>query len=240
MAKTKRDLLTIAYDESGAMFRRSPYGMALQFAITNDFTKTARDKLLSKFPEHHKRLAQYLTGGTVSNKEITQLPENIKQEVIRAHQLDQYPERKEFITKGSTKGEPNPKYNPRSNLLSTWNEGHDENYQPHISKETTYSLGHVRFTPDKQGGATMTDVYDVDPNQELGDDPYKPITGNVSDLVEGDIEKGQRINIFGRQFKAPFDIPVASRAYDISKFLGINKPMKYNVKFNREDLQINK
>jgi hypothetical protein len=239
MAKTKRDLLTIAYDEGGAMFRRSPYGMALRFAITNDLTKTARDKLLSKFPEHQKRLAQYLTGGTVSNKEITQLPENIKKEVIKAHQLDQYPDRKEFYTKGSKKGEPNPKYNPRSNLLSTWNEGYDENYRPQISKETTYSLGHVQFIPDGKGGYTMTDVYDVDPNEELGDKTYKPITGNVSDLVEGDIEKGQRINILGRQFKAPFDIPVASRAYDISNFLGINKPMKFNVKFNRKDLQIN-
>ena len=94
--------------------------------------------------------------------------------------------------------------------------------------------------PDEKGGFTMTDTYDVDPNEELGDKAYKPLTGNVSDLVEGDIEKGQTINLFGRQFKAPFDVPVASRAYDISKFLGINKPLKYNVKIDRKDLQIRK
>ena len=126
MAKTKRDLLTIAYDEGGKKFRRSPYGKALQFAITNNLTKTARDRLLQRFPEHYKRLAQYLTGGTVSNKEITKLPDNVKKEVIKAHLNNQYPRRQEFITKGSGKGEPNPKYNPRSTLLSTWNQGYDK------------------------------------------------------------------------------------------------------------------
>lgn len=219
MAKNKRDLLSIAYDKTGEMFRRSPYGIALRFAITNDLTKTARDKLLSKFPEHHKRFAQYLTGGTVGNKDITWLPDHIKQDIIKAHQLNQYPEREKFITKGSTKGKLNPKYNPNSNLLSTWNQGHDENFQPHISTETTYSLGHVQFIPDGKGGYTMTDVYDVDPNQELGDEPYKRLRSTRSDLVEG----GQ----------------LASRLDDFANFLGINKPMKFNVKFNREDLQIN-
>ena len=240
MAKPKRDLLTIAYDTTGALFRNSPQGKALQFAITNNLTKTARDRLLQRFPEHYKRLAQYLTGGTVSNKDIMTLPENVKKELIIAHLNNQYPEREEFITKGSSKGEPNPKYNPRSTLLSTWNQGYDKNYQRQISNETTYSLGHVRMIPDKKGGFTMTDTYDVDANEELGDKAYKPLTGNVSDLVEGDIEKGQTINLFGRQFKAPFDIPVASRAYDLSKWLGINKPMKYNVKIDRKDLQIRK
>ena len=65
----------------------------------------------------------------------------------------------------------------------------------------------------------MTDVYDVDPNQELGDEPYKRLRSTRSDLVEG----GQ----------------LASRLDDFANFLGINKPMKFNVKFNREDLQIN-
>ena len=240
MAKNKRDLLTIAYEEGGKKFRRSLTGKALQFAITNNLTKTARDRLLQRFPEHYKRLAQYLTGGTVSNKEITKLPENVKKELITAHLNNQYPHRQEFITKGIKKCKPNPKYNPRSTLLSTWNEGYDKNYNPQISKETTYSLGHVQMTPDGQGGFTMTDTYDVDPNQELGAKAYKPLMGNVSDLVEGDIEKGQRINFLGRQFKAPFDIPIASRVYDLSQFLGINKAMEYNVKIDRKDLQIQK
>ena len=46
----------------------------------------------------------------------------------------------------------------------------------------------------------------------MGADPYKPLRGTASDLQEG----GQ----------------LASRLYDLSKFLGITGDMRYNVKFD--------
>ena len=209
MNKNKRDLLTIAYDTSGELFRRSPYGQALNLAVTNDLTKTARDKLLNRFPEHYKRFGQYLTGGTVGNKDITELPDHIKKHIVEAHHLNQYPDRKRspVLKKDSfygKKGDPNPEYNPKSNTLRLYN----------FPDETSLSLGHVQFKPDKKGGATMTDIWDVDSFNSS-----KPLRGYKSDLVEG-----------GK---------LAARAYDVSKWLGINRNLKYNVKFSRKDLQIN-
>tara|TARA_R100000458_G_C8256153_1_gene232273 strand:- start:288 stop:926 length:639 start_codon:yes stop_codon:yes gene_type:complete len=200
--------LTIAYDTSGELFRRSPYGQVLKLAVTNDLTKAARDKLLNRFPEHYKRFGQYLTGGTVGNKDITELPAHIKKEIVKAHHENRYPERNKppVFEKDSfwgKKGEPNPAYKPKSDLLHLYD----------ASNETALSLGHVRFKPDKEGGATMTDVYDVDEWKP------KPLRGIKSDLAEG----GQ----------------LAARAYDLSRWLGINKDLKYNVKFSRKDLQIN-
>ena len=207
-AYNKRDSLTIAYDTAGALFRNTPQGRLLKFIITNNLSKSARDKLLENQPEHVKRYIQYLTGGTVGNKTITKLPDKVKKEVIEAHLANQYPERKDqFLPKDSyygKKGDPNPKWNPKSNLLKLYNK----------SPETHKSLGHVQFTPDGQGGYTLTDIYDVDETR------HKPLRGFTTDLAEGG--------------------PRAAYAYDISKFLGINKNLKYNVKFTRKDLQINK
>ena len=207
-AYNKRDSLTIAYDTAGALFRNTPQGKLLKFIITNNLTKSARDKLLKNQPEHVKRYIQYLTGGTVGNKPITELPDKVRKEVIEAHLANQYPEKQnQFLLKDSyygKKGDPNPMYNPKSNLLKLYNK----------SPETHMSLGHVQFTPDGQGGYTLTDTYDVDETR------HKPLRGFTIDLAEGG---------------AP-----AAYAYDISKFLGINKNLEYNVKFNRKDLQIKK
>jgi len=215
LSKNKRDLLTIAYDTSGAMFRRSPYGQALKFAVTNNLTKAARDKLLNRFPEHYKRFAQYLTGGTVGNKEITELPDHIKKEIVKAHHENRYPERNKspVLEKDSfygKKGDPNPEYKPKSNLLNLYK----------ASDETSHSLGHVQFKPDEKGGYTMTDTWDVDEWKFKRANSGLPLRGYQTDLIEG-----------GR---------LAARAYDLSKWLGINRNMKYNVKFSRKDLKIKK
>ena len=81
------DLITDLYERSGEAFRGSGIGKVVKNMITSDFTKKQRDKVLDKFgaPEHYKRFAQYLTGGTVGNKDITNLPENVKKDVVRSH-----------------------------------------------------------------------------------------------------------------------------------------------------------
>ena len=208
MAEKKRDLLTIGYDNTSKAFRHSLFGKLVKHTITNDFTKTQRDKLLNRFPEHYKRFAQYLTGGTVGNEDITWLPDHIKKEIIQAHHENRYPERNKspvlqedgFYGK---KGDPNPTYNPNSNLLNLYK----------TSPETAHSLGHVRFTPDEKGGYTLTDTWDVDHST-------KPFSGFNIDLVEG--------------------AEPAAFAYDLSKWLGINRDMHYNVKFDPNELKINK
>ena len=76
----------------------------------------------------------------------------------------------------------------------------------------------MQYIPDGKGGYTMTDTYKVD-SYKMG---YKnrPLSGYKGDLLEG----GEK----------------AAYAYDLSKWLGINKPFKYNVKFSRDDLKIKK
>ena len=214
------NIMSSVYDKSGEMFRDSLLGKLTKGAITSDFTKTQRDKVLDKFgaPEHYKRFAQYLTGGTVGDKDITNLPENVKKDVVKSHFLGTekdpnahllpylgYPEKEKTIIGGKFKGQPNPNYNPASNLLSTYT-------QPN---RTAYSLGHVQFKPNQGGGYTMTDIYKVDSNKSMGARPYIPLITKKADLGEGGI--------------------LASRLYDLSKFLGINNPMKYNVKFDVEN-----
>ncbi len=214
-----RDLITSLYEKSGEAFRGSPVGKLVKNVVTSDFTKTKRDQVLDKFgaPEHYKRFAQYLTGGTVGNKDITNLPENVKKDVVRSHFMGTekdpdahlvpylgYPEKEKKIIGGKHKGKPNPSYNPDSTLLSTYNN----------PARTAYSLGHVQFKPKDDGGFTLTDTYDVDSNVSMGAKPYKPLRGTRTDLTEG----GQ----------------LASRLYDLSKFLGINQPMKYNVDFEAQ------
>ena len=81
-----------------------------------------------------------------------------------------------------------------------------------INELYDFKNGNVQFKPNKDGGYTLTDTYDVDSNVSMGADPYKPLRGTASDLQEG----GQ----------------LASRLYDLSKFLGITGDMRYNVKFD--------
>ena len=207
------NIMSSVYDKSGEMFRDSLLGKLTKGAITSDFTKTQRDKVLDKFgaPEHYKRFAQYLTGGTVGNQDITSLPVDVQKDILTAHSEGKYPQKQEFIPKGKfnplgqAKSKPNPNYNPDSNLLSTYT-------QPN---RTAYSLGHVQFKPNQGGGYTMTDTYKVDSNESMGARPYIPLITRKADLGEGGI--------------------LASRLYDLSKFLGINNPMKYNVKFDVEN-----
>ena len=202
-----RNVISPIYDVGGKMFRDSLLGKLTKGAITSDFTKTQRDKVLDKFgaPEHYKRFAQYLTGGTVGNKDITSLPVDVQKDILTAHSQGEYPQKEEFIIGGKFKGKPNPNYNPDSNLLSTY-------MQP---TRTAFSLGHVQFKPNQGGGYTMTDTYKVDSNESMGAKPYIPLLTKKADLGEGGI--------------------LASRLYDLSKFLGINNPMKYNVKFDVEN-----
>tara|TARA_R100000234_G_scaffold58427_1_gene35267 strand:- start:19 stop:699 length:681 start_codon:yes stop_codon:yes gene_type:complete len=201
------NIMSSVYDKSGEMFRDSLLGKLTKGAITSDFTKTQRDKILDKSgaPEHYKRFAQYLTGGTVGNKDITSLPVDVQKDILTAHSEGNYPQKQEFITGGKFKGKPNPNYSPDSNLLSTYT-------QPN---RTAYSLGHVQFRPNQGDGYTMTDTYKVDSNESMGARPYIPLITRKADLGEGGI--------------------LASRLYDLSKFLGINNPMKYNVKFDVEN-----
>jgi len=213
-----KDMLTTVYDKSGEMFRDSLFGKLFKKAATSDFVKKGRNKLLdiSGAPEHYKQYAKYLTGGTVGNKEITELPENIKKDVVKAHfqtptdenPFTGYPEKEKTIAAGINKGKPNPSYNPESTSLQLYDQ----------SDETAYTLGNVQFKPDKEGGYTLTDTYDVDDPRELGArQPYKPFRDTHPDLQEG-----------GRP---------ASILYDVSKFLGLTGDMKYNVKFDKGDFK---
>tara|TARA_R100000353_G_scaffold174462_1_gene142487 strand:+ start:954 stop:1748 length:795 start_codon:yes stop_codon:yes gene_type:complete len=230
------DLITKLYEEGGKRFRSSLPGKVIKNVITSDLVKTGRDKILDTVgaPEHYKQFAQYLTGGTVGNKDITELPDDVRKDIKVSHMMGNYPEKFETITSpkygqmeaaakkeaeltgddssyksivhGSGAKIPNPDYNPESTLLSTYGR----------PDRTAYTLGHVQFKPDQDGGFTMTDTYKVDSNESFGDAPYKPLRGYKSDLREG-----------GR---------LASRAYDLAKFFGVNQPMKYNVKFKKEDM----
>ena len=82
-----RDLITTLYEGSGDMFRRSIPGKLVKGVVTSDVVKKGRNKLLdmSGAPEHYKQFAKYLTGGTIGNKDITELPANIRSDVIAAH-----------------------------------------------------------------------------------------------------------------------------------------------------------
>tara|TARA_R100001510_G_scaffold22858_1_gene20046 strand:- start:72 stop:785 length:714 start_codon:yes stop_codon:yes gene_type:complete len=213
-----KDMLTTVYDKSGEMFRDSLFGQLFKKTVTSDFVKKGRDKLLDTVgaPEHYKQYAKYLTGGTVGNKEITELPENIKKDVIKAHfqvptdeiPFTGYPDKEKTIAEGKFKGKPNLNYDPSSTRLQLYDQ----------DDETAYTLGNVQFKPNKEGGYTLTDTYDVDSPEEMGfRQPYKPFRTIHPDLLEG-----------GRP---------ASILYDLSKFLGTTGDMKYNVKFDKGDFK---
>tara|TARA_Y100001968_G_scaffold123663_1_gene112627 strand:+ start:2779 stop:3891 length:1113 start_codon:yes stop_codon:yes gene_type:complete len=99
---------------------------------------------------------------------------------------------------------PNPNYNPKSTLLSTYGSGYTG------SKRTLGSLGHLNFVPEKNDkgeliGYRIKDTWDVDPDRN-----YKPWKSkHHGDLIEGGV--------------------VAARAYDLAKKLGTAKDFKYDV-----------
>tara|TARA_R100000458_G_scaffold21118_1_gene18898 strand:- start:335 stop:1117 length:783 start_codon:yes stop_codon:yes gene_type:complete len=241
------DQITALYNQSGKAFRDSRVGKLVKSAITSDTTKKLRDLAIDKigFQEHEKRFIQHLTGGTVGNKPITELPEKLITGLSIAHARGDYPELKETIPskhygkmvaaaeqeaaltgdsssfKSIVHGDgamvPNPNYNPDSKLLSTYGSP---------GTETAWTLGHVQMTENPDGSLRMTDTYDVDSNISMGDEKYVPLIGERSDLIEGT----KRIKMLGREY----DIPLASRAHDISVWLGVNQDMRFDVNIPKE------
>ena len=241
----------------GQRWRGSRAGKVVKDLITSDTTKRIRDahlKILGEDREHIKRFAQYLTGGTVGNKDITDLPEGVKKDIIKSHRRGNYPNRTEFLTKKFTpelkkkqdaiyeqlgagkisEAEKekqikelflykNPSYNPRSSLLST--------YGNSTKRRTSGSIGHGQFTKDEDGNYTLTDRWKVDDPRSFKDDPYYKDKRHLLQYKpwkseeHPDLREGKKIG---------------ARAYDISKFLGINKDLNYNVKFKGSNVDKNK
>ena len=147
----RRDLSIV-----GSLVRASEPGKLLKLAITNRYTMGGRDRLLNKIlkdkPEY-KRFIQYLTGGIKGDK-ITTLSPKVKEDVIRAHQAGNYPDRTQYLPgayihtkeKGLQKVE-NPAYNPNSNLLSTY----DEPKKYKANSRTQNQLGHALLIPTDTG-----------------------------------------------------------------------------------------
>jgi len=226
----KRDLLTIGYNVSGKAFRSSALGKFTKFAVTNPATKAVRDLALSKTPEHYKRFAQYLTGGT--RGDITKLPKEIIQDIAIAkfqgqhdaktgiintyddHFLLKHKEKADALRK---KGDQTGDWTELDTLLS------DKKNYSKGRVETYGSIGHGHLKDNKDGTHTLKDIYDVDHEKD-----YKPLRGTHFDLQEGTIRRK------GKEY------PIASRLYDASKWLGITGDMKYNVKIKNKDLKINK
>lgn len=238
-----KDRLTILYDTSGEKFRNSRVGKLVKSVITSDTTKRLRDLAIDKvgLKEHEKRFIQHLTGGTVGNQTITEVPDSVISGVAMAHSRGGYRDRREFIPSpkyqdmvkaaekeaeisgdessynaivhGDGANIPNPSYNPDSKLLSTYGS----------NDETRMSLGHVTMNPNKDGSFQMTDTYDVD-----GFGKHTPLRGTKSDLIEGNKE----IELFGKKY----DLPLASRAHDISTWLGIDQDMHYNVNIPKKNI----
>mgnify|MGYP003140561588 CR=1 FL=1 len=217
------DQITALYNQSGEKFRDSRVGKLVKSAITSDTTKRLRDLAIDKlgFQEHEKRFIQHLTGGTVGDQPITELPESSLRRISIAHARGNYPDRRELIADPNNLefGQiPNPNYNPESTLLSTYGMG----------KETANTLGHVQMNENPDGSFRMTDTYDVDSNISMGDKKYVPLIGERSDLVEGT----KKIKLLGREY----EIPLASRAHDVSVWLGVNQDMKFDVNIPKQNI----
>ena len=215
------DQITALFNQSGEKFRNSRVGKLVKSAITSDTTKRLRDLAIDKIglQEHEKRFIQHLTGGTVGNQPITELPESALRGLSIAHARGDYPDRRELIADPNNLefGQiPNPNYNPDSTLLSTYG----------MSKETANTLGHVQMNENPDGSFRMTDTYDVDSNISMGDEKYVPLIGERSDLMEGT----KKIKMLGREY----EIPLASRAHDVSVWLGVNQDMKFDVNIPKE------
>tara|TARA_R100000234_G_scaffold95085_1_gene63363 strand:+ start:162 stop:959 length:798 start_codon:yes stop_codon:yes gene_type:complete len=241
--------LTTLYNQSGKAFRNSKVGKLVKSAITSDTTKRIRDLAIDKagLKEYEKRFLQHLTGGTVGNKPITELPDKVIMGLSIAHARGDYPDLKKTIKspdygkmvaaaekeaeltgdessfKSIVHGDgaqiPNPNYDPNSKLLSTYS----------LGKSTAYTLGHVQMNPNQDGSFRMTDTYDVDSNVSMGDNKYQPLVGERSDLVEGT----KKVELFGREF----EIPVASRMHDVSVWLGVNKEMTFDVTIPKKTIE---
>ena len=246
------DQITALYNQSGEKFRDSRVGKLVKSAITSDTTKRLRDLAIDKlgFQEHEKRFIQHLTGGTIVNQPITELPESMIRSLSIAHARGDYPELKETIPskhygkmvaaaekEAALTGDsssfksivheggaevPNPKYKPDSKLLSTYA----------MKDETAYTLGHVQMNENPDGSFRMTDTYDVDSNVSMGNKKYVPLVGERSDLTEGT----KRIEVFGRKY----EIPLASRAHDISVWLGVDQDMKFDVNIPKKNIDVAK
>tara|TARA_R100001443_G_scaffold49383_1_gene61721 strand:+ start:66 stop:788 length:723 start_codon:yes stop_codon:yes gene_type:complete len=224
-----KDRLAILYNESGKKFRDSRVGKLVKSAITSDTTKRLRDIAIDKIgaKEHEKRFIQHLSGGTVGNKPITELPEKLLTGLSISHARGSYPNKRELINNPDNpeglsdlgpQKVPNPNYNPNSTLLSTYAMG----------AETAHTLGHVQMTSNKDGSFQMTDTYNVDSNVSMGDEKYTPLVGERSDLVEGT----KHIELFGKKFQ----IPVASRMHDVSTWLGVSQDMQFDVKIPKSQI----
>jgi len=226
----KQDLLTIGYNVSGKAFRSSPLGKLTKFAFTNKGTKAVRDLALSKTPEHYKRFAQYLTGGT--RGDITKLPKEIIQDIAIAKFQGQHDAKTGMIStyEGDLLPQHMEKYkalNKKGKETGNWKEYNtfmeDEKNYSKGRPETYGSIGSAHLKDNKDGTSTLKDIYDVDYEKD-----YKPLRGTHFDLQEGTIVHK------GREY------PVASRLYDASKWLGLTGDFKYNVKIKNKDLKINK
>ena len=249
----------------GERFRDSFVGKNVKKAITNRRTMSIRDKLLntvlSEDQEHIKRFAQYLTGGIVDGKEIINLPQGIRDDIIASHRKDDYPNRKKqvaielskeqsdaaYFKEGQIQKEvsagkismgeglnrinqlyykDNPNYNPESNLLSTYGSKDKYNLDGKFgggTSRTSGSIGHGQFIKNKDGSYTLRDTWDVDPASEATD-----------------LKKEERVYIPWKSERHP-DLReggrVAARAYDVAKFLGINKNLEYNVNFSKQEVE---
>jgi len=249
----------------GGRFRDSFLGKGVKKAITNRRTMMIRDKILdtvlSDDKEHVKRFAQYLTGGTVDGKDIINLPQGVRDDVIAAHRKGDYPERDKTISKSSKEikleearlqkdfksgkitGEQheklfnhlihgqggfkaNPNYNPESNLLSTYGTQQKYNLDGKLgggTKRTSGSIGHGQFRKNKDGSYTLKDTWDVDAPSEATDlRKEKRVYTPWKSKQHPDLREGKRL---------------AARAFDISKFLGINKDLNYNVNFTKQEVE---
>ena len=120
----------------------------------------------------------------------------------------------------------NPNYNPESNLLSTYGSKDKYNLDGKFgggTSRTSGSIGHGQFIKNKDGSYTLRDTWDVDPASEATD-----------------LKKEKRVYIPWKSERHP-DLReggrVAARAYDVAKFLGINKNLEYNVNFSKQEVE---
>ena len=173
-----------------------------------------RDTVLDAIqtPEHYKRFIQYLTGG-VQGDVVDKLPRNILLDVVGEHLRGAYPNRnKQIPNPNNPEGladlgpawAPNPDYDPKSTLLSTYGSGYTG------SKRTLGSLGHLDFSPQYDAdnnliGYRIKDKWDVDhdPDYKAWKSPHH------ADLIEGGV--------------------VSARANDLANKFGTAKGFNYDV-----------
>ena len=174
-SKKNKDLLSIAYGTTGAMWQNSLIGKAVKTSIKNPVTKAVRDVALSKAPEHYKRYAQYLTGGT--RGDVTKLSPEIIGDIAKAKERGQHVGTT-IHTYAGIKGKPGSKEyteNVKAYLADKKAGATDQELSKYYSggnPRTAGSLGSAQLTPNKDDTHTLTDTYDVDPDPD-----YKPLRG---------------------------------------------------------------